>query len=79
MKAEFKKNSAGIRKLLTSAKGQQAVTSAANGLAARAGNGFGVHSSTTSRARAYVRAETLRARRKQRRDHVLERVMGGGL
>lgn len=56
----------------------QSVTGAeARRLAARAGDGFGVYTSVTSRARAYVRAETYRARRQQARGHVLERVYGG--
>lgn len=74
----FKHSSSGIKKMLKSKKAAEIVGTAAEGLALRAGKGFGVHRSNRGRARAYVRAETPAARRKQARQHVLERVMGGG-
>ncbi|WP_168708053.1 hypothetical protein [Actinomyces procaprae] len=72
-------NKPGIAELLRSKAARAAVNDAANQVRARAGEGFGVVAGTGNRARAYVRAETPDARRRQARDHVLERAAGGGV
>lgn len=77
-KIKFRLNGPGVAQMLQSREAQAAVDGAAKGLAERAGEGFKVHSSTTSRARAYVRAGTRKAGLEQTRKHVLERVYGGG-
>lgn len=78
MGARFQMNRGGVGALLRSAQAQRAVAAAAAELAGRAGEGFGVHTSTTSRARAYVRPETAAARRRNYRERVLERISAGG-
>lgn len=73
----FKRNSAGFQALLTSPEARALVSSAAAGLATRAGPGFGTKPGTgRTRARAYVYPATDEAR-KATEDHALERVIGG--
>lgn len=55
------------------------VTKLGEGIAARAGEGFEVKTMVgRSRARATVGAATPAARRRQARDHLLEKAVGGG-
>lgn len=79
MKVEFVIHKDGVKDLLKSQEVQNMLATKAAGIAARAGDGFtsGVRVGT-DRARAYVLPETYRARRRQARDHVLERAVGKG-
>lgn len=66
--------SAGVAQLLKSAEMVAEMRIHADRIAARAGDGFGVEAMVgRNRARATVRAETPEARRRQAKDHVLER------
>lgn len=77
---KFVPSPAGMRALLKSAQVAQALQSVGDTLAARCGDGFGTYLSTAGdRARVYVRAETVRAARRQARDHLLEKAVGAGL
>lgn len=76
----FEPDSVAIRAFLKSPVVVRALQDAGNTMAERCGNGFGTHTSLQGdRARVYVRAETPRAAARQRRDHLLERALGGGL
>lgn len=79
MKVEFVIHKNGVKDLLKSQEVQDMLAAKAAIIAARAGDGFtsGVRVGT-DRARAYVLPETFRARRRQARDHVLERAVGRG-
>lgn len=79
MKVEFVVHKNGVKDLLKSQEVQDMLAIKAAGIAARAGDGFtsGVRVGT-DRARAYVLPETYVARRRQARDHVLERAVGRG-
>ena len=79
MKVEFVIHKNGVEDFLKSQEVQDMLAIKAAGIAARAGDGFtsGVRVGT-DRARAYVLPETYRARRRQARDHVLERAVGRG-
>ncbi|QWW20131.1 hypothetical protein I6B53_03270 [Schaalia sp. 19OD2882] len=68
---------AAVKAMLTSPRAQIAVNTLATEIARRAGSGFGVLPSTTSRARAYVRALTPAAKRAAA-NHALERAASGG-
>lgn len=73
----FKLDKKGVRALVSSDEAQAVVTEAAEGLRARAGDGFKVHSSNKgNRARAYVHAGTREAGMEQIKHHTLERVLG---
>lgn len=79
MHVNFKLDSRSINELLKSQEMQNMLGAKAAEIAARAGDGFtsGVRVGQ-DRARAYVLPETFRARRRQARDHVLERAVGRG-
>lgn len=79
MKVEFVIHKNGVKDLLKSQEVQDMLATKAAVIAARAGEGFtsGVRIGT-DRARAYVLPGTFRARRRQARDHVLERAVGRG-
>jgi hypothetical protein len=79
VKVEFVVHKNGVKDLLKSQEVQDMLAIKAAGIAARAGDGFtsGVRVGT-DRARAYVLPETYVARRRQARDHVLERAVGRG-
>lgn len=79
MRVDFKLDSKSIDGLLKSQEMQNMLAGKAAEIAARAGDGFtsGVRVGM-DRARAYVLPETYRARRRQARDHVLERAVGRG-
>ena len=79
MHVEFKLDRGGVDELLKSQEMQNMLAAKAAEIAARAGDGFtsGVRVGE-DRARAYVLPETYRARRRQARDHVLERAVGRG-
>lgn len=79
MKVEFVIHKNGVKDLLKSQEMQDVLAAKAAIIAARAGEGFtsGVRIGT-DRARAYVLPETFKARRRQARDHVLERAVGKG-
>jgi hypothetical protein len=53
------------------------VRARADAVAARAGDGFTADLTRGNRPRAYVRARDYKAMRRQARDHVLERAIGG--
>ena len=75
---KFKLNEKGVQALLSSPEARAVVASTAEGIRARAGEGFKVHSSAAgNRAHAGTREAGIR----QAKQHVLERVygtMGGG-
>ena len=79
MKVEFVIHKNGVKDLLKSQEVQNMLAIKAAGIAARAGDGFtsGVRVGS-DRARAYVLPETYKARKRQARDHVLERAVGRG-
>ena len=79
MHVKFKLDSKAISELIKSQEMQNMLAAKAAGIAARAGDGFtsGVRVGQ-DRARAYVLPETYKARRRQARDHVLERAVGRG-
>ncbi|QHO91028.1 hypothetical protein CWT12_06450 [Actinomyces sp. 432] len=78
-RAKITLNRKGIAQLLRSPDARAAVDAAAGQVRARAGEGFGTVTGTGNRARAYVRAETYDAHRRQARDHILEQAAGGGV
>lgn len=55
------------------------VSSAANTLQQRCGDGFTTSVTNTSRVRAYLRAESAAAKARQARDHTIETAIGQGL
>ena len=68
-----------MRQVMRSPQAQAALAAEAEKIAARAGEGFETEIRTSPiRARAYVKPATLAARRRQARDHVIERAVGGG-
>ena len=79
MKVEFVIHKNGVKDLLKSQEMQGMLAIKAAGIAARAGDGFtsGVRVGS-DRARAYVLPETYVARRRQAKNHLLERAVGGG-
>lgn len=79
MHVEFKLDSNAIDNLLKSQEMQNMLAAKAAQIASRAGDGFtsGVRIGA-DRARAYILPETFRARKRQARDHVLERAVGRG-
>ena len=79
MHVKYKPSKRGVAELLKSQEMQDMLAAKAAVIAARAGDGFtsGVRVGR-SRARAYVLPETYRARRRQAKDHVLERAVGRG-
>lgn len=79
MNVRFKPNKAAAAALLKGPEVQSMLARKAAAVAARAGEGFtsGVRVGK-DRARAYVLPETYNARKRQARDHVLERAVGGG-
>lgn len=76
--SKVKVNLTGMKSLLRSAQAQAAVRAAAESLAAQAGEGFGVETRTTSRARAYVHPVTNAGIKRNYRERVLERLSTGG-
>ncbi|GAB3293021.1 hypothetical protein GCM10027427_12080 [Pseudoclavibacter terrae] len=78
MKPKFVPNRAGIEAALKSETAKSVVRQGGNTIAKRAGPGFEVDVKVGTRARANVTAKTAEARRRQSRDHVLERAVGGG-
>lgn len=78
MTVKFKPNSAGIRDFLKSKQVQEMLAAEAEKVRSRAGDGFTAQVNVGTRARATVLAETPQAKRRQARDHILERAVGGG-
>jgi len=76
---KFKPNKRAAEALLKGSEVQALLARKAAEVASRAGEGFtsGVRVGK-DRARAYVLPETYKARRRQARDHVLERAVGRG-
>ena len=71
---------ASVESFLKSKSVQDLILSSAEKISQKAGDGFSVELRVGSdRARAYVLAETRRAKILQARNHVLERAVGGGL
>ena len=79
MSVKFKPNKRAAEALLKGSEVQALLARKAAEVASRAGEGFtsGVRVGK-DRARAYVLPETYKARRRQARDHVLERAVGRG-
>lgn len=68
-----------MRQVMRSPEVRKALQAEAEKIAARAGDGFETETRTSPiRARTYVKPATIQARRRQARDHVLERAVGGG-
>lgn len=79
MSVKFKPNKRTAEAILKGPEVQALLARKAAEVAARAGEGFtsGVRVGK-DRARAYVLPETYKARKRQARDHVLERAVGRG-
>lgn len=79
MSVKFKPNKRAAEAILKGSEVQALLAGKAAEVASRAGEGFtsGVRVGK-DRARAYVLPETYKARRRQARDHVLERAVGRG-
>lgn len=79
MSVRFKPNKRAAEAILKGSEVQALLARKAAEVASRAGDGFtsGVRVGK-DRARAYVLPETYKARRRQARDHVLERAVGRG-
>lgn len=79
MSVKFKPNKRAAEAILKGSEVQALLARKAAAVAARAGEGFtsGVRVGK-DRARAYVLPETYKARKRQARDHVLERAVGRG-
>lgn len=79
MSVKFKPNKRTAEAILKGPEVQALLARRAAEVASRAGEGFtsGVRVGK-DRARAYVLPETYKARRRQARDHVLERAVGRG-
>lgn len=79
-KIEYKLNRRAAVAVMKSEKARQMVTDAAKKVAGRAGDGFEAETAVGwDRHRGKVSAKTAAARRRQARDHVIERAAGGGL
>jgi hypothetical protein len=82
---KFTPNLREMERFLKSAQMQKFVGDVGDKVAQRAGDGFGSQVNVgdggkrAGRARATVMAETADAKRRQARDHVLERAIGQGL
>lgn len=79
MSVKFKLNKRTAEAILKGSEVQALLARKAAAVASRAGEGFtsGVRVGK-DRARAYVLPETYKARKRQARDHVLERAVGRG-
>lgn len=79
MSVKFKPNTRTAEAILKGSEVQALLARKAAEVASRAGEGFtsGVRVGK-DRARAYVLPETYKARKRQARDHVLERAVGRG-
>lgn len=79
MSVKFKPNKRAAEAILKGSEVQALLARKAAEVASRAGEGFtsGVRVGK-DRARAYVLPETYKARKRQARDHVLERAVGRG-
>ena len=79
MSVKFKPNKQTAEAILKGSEVQALLARKAAEVASRAGEGFtsGVRVGK-DRARAYVLPETYKARKRQARDHVLERAVGRG-
>lgn len=79
MSVKFKPNKRAAEAILKGSEVQALLARKAAEVASRAGEGFtsGVRVGR-DRARAYVLPETYKARKRQARDHVLERAVGRG-
>ena len=79
MSVKFKPNKQAAEAILKGSEVQALLARKAAEVASRAGEGFtsGVRVGK-DRARAYVLPETYKARKRQARDHVLERAVGRG-
>lgn len=79
MSVKFKPNKRTAEAILKGPEVQALLARKAAAVASRAGEGFtsGVRVGK-DRARAYVLPETYKARKRQARDHVLERAVGRG-
>lgn len=79
MSVRFKPDKKAAEAILKGSEVQALLAREAAAVASRAGEGFtsGVRVGQ-DRARAYVLPETYRARKRQARDHVLERAVGRG-
>lgn len=79
MASKIKFNYAGIKKLMFSEGAVNLLNDCADAIANNAGNGFEVRKGGKgTRPRAYVAAVTFSAKRRQNRDHVLERSIDAG-
>jgi hypothetical protein len=78
MSAKIQIDHAELARFLRGPEVERAVKSQADAIAGRAGKGFyaTVHTGG-NRARAYVRSEDYAASLRQRRDHVVEKALGG--
>lgn len=79
MSKRIKLNNSGFRALRTSPGVKRDLMKRAQRVAEAAGDGFEAHESPSSnRARATVGTRTVKARRKQSKDNVLQRALSAG-
>lgn len=77
MGTKFTPDTRGFEALMNSAEVAHLVRQRADAIADRAGEGFGARMTYGNRPRGYVRARDAKAYRRQARDHVLEKAIGG--
>lgn len=78
MGTKFTPDAKGFEALMNSPEVAYLVRQKADAIADRAGEGFGARMTYGNRPRGYVRARDAKAYRRQARDHVLEKAIGGG-
>lgn len=74
---KFTADTKGFEALMNSPEVAHLVRQKADAVASRAGEGFGARMTYGNRPRGYVRARDAKAYRRQARDHVLEKAIGG--
>lgn len=78
MSVKFQLDHGEIARFLRGPEVERAVKAQADAIAGRAGKGFYATVHTEGkRARAYVRSENYDAYRRQRKEHVVEKALGG--
>lgn len=77
MGTKFTPDTRGFEALMNGPEVARLVRQKADAIADRAGEGFGARMTYGNRPRGYVRARDAKAYRRQARDHVLEKAIGG--
>lgn len=76
---KFTPNHDGFRALETGPEATGLIRDATETLADRCGDGFRPYVSVTGRARGYVDSDTMAARIRQLKSHVVEKALGQGI